>query len=199
MRLFHQIPDFELEDQDGEKVTRDQLAGKYLVLYFYPKANTSGCTREAQDFTYRNDELKKLGAAVVGVSPDKPAALTRFIASKELGIPLLSDPGKAFAELAGAINDKGGILRSTFLVDRQGVLRWHWKKVRSMVTWSRFWTSCRTCTTRRMAERRLRLWKRLSRITRLVPRNDPWVRPRGHHPPPTRSIRSRKRCMLSDR
>ena len=90
MRLFHQIPDFELEDQDGQSVTRDELAGKYLVLYFYPKANTSGCTREAQDFTCRIDELEKLGAAVVGVSPDKPAALGRFIASKELSIPTLS-------------------------------------------------------------------------------------------------------------
>jgi len=130
MRLFHQIPDFQLEDQDGQVVTRDQLAGDYLVLYFYPKANTSGCTREAQDFTCRIDEFKKLGAAVVGVSPDKPSALTKFIASRELGIPLLSDPGKAYAEKAGAINDKGGILRSTFLVDRQGVLRWQWKKVK---------------------------------------------------------------------
>lgn len=130
MRLFHRIPDFALENQDGETVTRDQLAGKYLVLYFYPKANTSGCTREAQDFTCRLDELQKLGAAVVGISPDKPSALTKFIASKELGIPLLADPGKAYAQQAGAINDKGGILRSTFLIDREGVLRWQWKKVK---------------------------------------------------------------------
>ncbi|MFH2010437.1 MAG: peroxiredoxin [bacterium] len=130
MRLFHQIPDFELSDQDGNPVSRDSLAGKHLVLYFYPKANTPGCTLEAQDFTRRLKDWNKLGAQVVGVSPDKPAALCKFIESRELGIPLLSDPDKKFAKACGALNDTGGILRSTFLIDRAGVLRWQWKGVK---------------------------------------------------------------------
>ncbi len=130
MKLFHPAPKFELTDSQGELVTRDHFAGRYLVLYFYPKANTSGCTREGQEFTARKKDFAKLHADVVGVSPDGLNALCKFIESKDLGIPLLSDPHKGVAEQFGALNEKGGILRSTFLIDRAGVVRWQWKKVR---------------------------------------------------------------------
>lgn len=130
MKLFHAAPRFELADSQGDLVTRDDFAGRYLILYFYPKANTSGCTREAQEFTARKAEFAKLDADIVGVSPDGLGALCKFIDAKELAIPLLSDPHKGVAEQFGALNEKGGISRSTFLIDRWGVVRWQWKKVK---------------------------------------------------------------------
>lgn len=130
MKLFHPAPKFELADADGELVTRDHFAGRYLILYFYPKANTPGCTREAQEFTARKRDFARLDADVVGVSPDGLNALCKFIETRELDIPLLSDPHKGVAEQFGALNEKGGILRSTFLIDRWGVVRWQWKKVK---------------------------------------------------------------------
>jgi peroxiredoxin len=129
MKLFHVAPRFELTDANGELVTRDHFAGRYLVLYFYPKANTSGCTREAQAFTARKRDFAHLDADIVGVSPDGLGALGKFIQSKALAIPLLSDPHGGVAEQFGALNNKGGILRSTFLIDRGGVVRWQWKGV----------------------------------------------------------------------
>ncbi len=130
MKLFHPVPKFELADAHGDLVTRDHFAGRYLILYFYPKANTSGCTREGQEFTARKKDFAKLQADVVGVSPDGLGALCKFIESQNLDIPLLSDPHKGVAEQFGALNEKGGILRSTFLIDRTGVVRWQWKKVK---------------------------------------------------------------------
>ncbi len=130
MKLFHAAPRFELTDSDGELVTLDDFAGRYLILYFYPKANTSGCTREAQEFSARRRDFERLDAQVVGVSPDGQSALQRFIDSKDLTVRLLSDPSKEVAEKLGALNDKGGILRSTFLIDRWGALRWQLKRVK---------------------------------------------------------------------
>ncbi len=130
MRLFHRVNSFELINQSEQKVSLTDFPGKYIVLYFYPKANTPGCTREAVDFTARLKEFKKLKAVVLGVSPDKPGALSKFIDSKHLDITLLSDPDKSLARSFGALNEKGGILRSTFILDKARVLRWQWKKVK---------------------------------------------------------------------
>jgi len=129
MKLFHPAPKFELTDSRGELVTRDHFAGRYLIVYFYPKASTPGCTLEAQEFTARKRDFAKLDAQVVGVSPDGLNALCKFIESSALDIPLLSDPHKGVAQQFGALNEKGGILRSTFLIDRWSVVRWQWKKV----------------------------------------------------------------------
>ncbi|MCD6142567.1 redoxin domain-containing protein, partial [Candidatus Bipolaricaulota bacterium] len=128
--LFYQAPQFTLQSHSGEEVHSARFAGKYLVLYFYPKANTPGCTREAQDFTALLTDFRKLDAEVVGVSPDKPEAQAKFVAGKALSVTMLSDPDKALAREFGALKENGGILRSTFLIDRTGVVRAEWKKVK---------------------------------------------------------------------
>lgn len=130
MRLFHQIDDFELETSEGKTIKNTDFLGKYLVLYFYPKANTSGCTVEAQDFTAQLKDFADLDAEILGVSPDSIKALCRFIDSKKLGITLASDPDKSLAKAYDALKPTGGILRSTFLIDRNGTLRYAWKNVK---------------------------------------------------------------------
>ncbi len=129
MRLFHRVPEFELPSYKGETVRLRDYLGQYVVLYFYPKANTPGCTREAQDFTAKLEEFAGLEAAVLGVSPDKPEAQAKFVEAQELRIEMLSDPELQMAREFGAVKEGGGALRSTFLIDRAGVLRWRWKDV----------------------------------------------------------------------
>ena len=129
MKRFQKIPDFELLDQGGEAVSNADFAGRYLILYFYPKADTPGCTIEAQDFTALRPAFSKLDATVVGVSPDAPESLCRFTEARDLKVTLLSDPDRGLAAAFGALKDQGGIQRSTFLMDRTGVLRWVWPKV----------------------------------------------------------------------
>jgi peroxiredoxin/nitroreductase len=130
MQIFHTIEDFELPGADGTTIRASDFRGRYLVLYFYPKANTSGCTREARDFTAKRDDFEALGSSVVGVSPDKPAALERFIERQDLSLLLASDPELELAEPFGATKPAGGLLRSTFLIDRAGVIRWRWLGVK---------------------------------------------------------------------
>jgi len=130
MRLFHRVAEFELPSHEGKKISLRDYLGQYFILYFYPKANTPGCTREAQDFTAKLEEFAKLDAVVVGVSPDRPEAQAKFVETKELKIRMLSDPELELAREFGALKEDGGILRSTFLIDRAGVLRWQWKDVK---------------------------------------------------------------------
>jgi len=129
MKLFQRVPDFALPAHDGGEVGLRDFLGRYLVLYFYPKANTPGCTREAQDFTAKLAEFEKLDAAVVGVSPDPPERQAKFVEGKGLKVRMLSDPELALAREFGAVQD-GKLRRSTFLIDRAGVLRWRWPKVK---------------------------------------------------------------------
>ena len=128
--LFQQIPQFTLRSHSGEEIRSTQLVGKYLVLYFYPKANTPGCTREAEDFTALMQQFRNLDARIIGVSPDKPEVQARFVESKSLQVTMLSDPDKTLARKFGALKENGGILRSTFLIDRVGMVRAQWKKVK---------------------------------------------------------------------
>ena len=128
--LFHQAPQFTLRAHSGEEAHSARFAGKYLVLYFYPKANTPGCTREAQDFTSLLAKFRKLDAEIVGVSPDRPEVQDKFVRGKSLTVTMLSDPDKALAREFGALKESGGILRSTFLIDRAGIVRAQWKKVK---------------------------------------------------------------------
>ncbi len=128
--LFQPIPEFELESHAGEELRSARFAGRYLVLYFYPKANTPGCTREAQDFTALLTEFHKLDAEVVGVSPDRPEMQAKFVEKRSLKVTMLSDPDKTLARAFGALKESGGILRSTFLIDRTGIVRAEWKKVK---------------------------------------------------------------------
>jgi len=131
MKLFHKVEDFALPAHDGGTARlRDYLRG-YLILYFYPKAGTPGCTREAREFSARLEEFEELEAAVLGVSPDRPEEQAEFVAAEGLKIRMLSDsdPKLELAQKFGVVQD-GKLLRSTFLFDRAGVLRWRWRGVK---------------------------------------------------------------------
>jgi peroxiredoxin Q/BCP len=129
-------PDFEIETTEGVKRLAD-YAGKTLVLYFYPKDDTTGCTREAQDFTALAAEFAKAGAAVLGVSKDSLKSHEKFTGKYGLSIPLGSDPEAAVIEAYGSWVQKTlygreymGIDRSTFLIS-DGVVRRVWRKVKT--------------------------------------------------------------------
>jgi peroxiredoxin Q/BCP len=128
-------PDFELETADGPVRLAD-FADGVLVLYFYPKDDTTGCTREAQDFTALAGDFAKAGAKVVGVSKDSVAKHRKFTEKYDLGVALGSDPEGAVIERYGSWVEKTlygrqymGIDRSTFLI-KDGVLRRIWRKVK---------------------------------------------------------------------
>jgi len=128
-------PDFELATADGPIRLAD-YAGKTLVLYFYPKDDTTGCTREAQDFTTLAGDFGKAGATVVGVSKDSVAKHQKFAAKYDLNVILASDPGGEVIERYGSWVEKTlygrqymGIDRSTFLI-QDGVVRRIWRKVK---------------------------------------------------------------------
>ena len=128
-------PDFELQTADGPVRLAD-YAGKTLVLYFYPKDDTTGCTREAQDFTALAADFAKAGVAVVGVSKDSVERHKKFTAKYELGVPLGADPDGAVIERYGSWVEKTlygrnymGIDRSNFLI-KGGVVQRVWRKVK---------------------------------------------------------------------
>lgn len=131
-------PAFELPDQDGETVRLSELKGRWVVLYFYPKDDTPGCTTEACEFTAGIEAFQGLEAVVLGCSPDAPAAHRRFIAKHNLQLRLLSDPEHAVMEAYGAWGEKSmygrtsmGVIRSTVLIDPEGRVADHWKKVKA--------------------------------------------------------------------
>jgi peroxiredoxin Q/BCP len=120
-------PAFTLESAEGGKVSLKDFAGKSVVIYFYPRDNTPGCTLEAQDFNRALPKFKKLGAAVLGVSKDSIASHCKFRDKYTLGFPLLSDPEGTMIEKYGAWGEKVlygkkslGILRSTVIVGPDG-------------------------------------------------------------------------------
>lgn len=130
-------PAFSLADQTGAKRTLAEHAGRWVVLYFYPKDDTPGCTREACDFTAGVAAFAKLRATVLGVSRDTVASHAKFAAKHALKLTLLSDPDHTTLEAYGAWGEKTlygkksvGVIRSTVLVDPKGVVAHHWKKVR---------------------------------------------------------------------
>jgi thioredoxin-dependent peroxiredoxin len=130
-------PKFDLESDDGRHLTRDDYAGKWLVLYFYPRDNTPGCTREAQAFTAAAARLKKLGAEVVGISKDSVKSHCGFKEKIGITFPLLSDPELAAHRAYGAWGTKvmygrkvEGVIRSTFLVSPEGTVARAWSGVK---------------------------------------------------------------------
>jgi thioredoxin-dependent peroxiredoxin len=122
-------PDFELLDQDENAVRLSDFRGKVVVIYFYPKAMTPGCTSPACGLRDSRAELDRLGVVALGLSPDKPARLKKFEARDKLNFRLLSDPDHAVADQYGAWGRKkfmgreyDGILRTTFIIDKSGNL-----------------------------------------------------------------------------
>ena len=120
-------PDFTLPAADGSTVTLSELRGRHVVVYFYPRASTPGCTTQACDFRDNLESLHAAGYTVLGVSPDKPGALTDFARDQSLTFPLLSDPDHEVLEAYGAWGEKQnygmtsvGVIRSTVVVDPEG-------------------------------------------------------------------------------
>ena len=129
-------PDFDLPTDTG-RVSLSGLKGKNVVLYFYPKDDTAGCTSEALQFSSEVEEFQKLGAVIVGVSKDSAASHAKFRKKHDLTIELAADPLGDVVETYGAWVEKSmygrkymGIDRSTFLIDREGVIREVWRKVK---------------------------------------------------------------------
>jgi peroxiredoxin Q/BCP len=120
-------PDFELSDQTDKPVKLSDLRGQTLILYFYPRADTPGCTTQACGVRDRYDEYEKAGARVLGISPDEVEDIAKFAGKYDLGFTLLADPDHKVAEKYGAWGEKSmygkkymGVLRSTFVVDAKG-------------------------------------------------------------------------------
>jgi peroxiredoxin Q/BCP len=122
-------PAFEVEDQDGNTVSLSSLAGKKAVLFFYPKDDTSGCTKEACSLRDNYDELRKVGYEVLGISNDSLKSHIKFISKYNLPYRLLSDPEKTMVNAFGVYGDKKflgrtyqGIIRTTFVIDEKGII-----------------------------------------------------------------------------
>jgi len=129
-------PEFTLSSSDGTKISLKELRGKTIVLYFYPKDDTPGCTKEACAFRDGYAQLKKK-AVLLGVSPDSVESHERFRDKFKLPFPLLADPDKAVATKYGAFGEKMmygkkvvGMIRSTFVIDGEGVVRKVFPRVR---------------------------------------------------------------------
>ncbi|MFC4639489.1 peroxiredoxin [Deinococcus hohokamensis] len=133
LQVGHPAPSFDARSDDGRPVSLGALRGQWVVLYFYPRASTPGCSIEAQRFEAALPELERLGATVVGVSTDTEARQAKFRDSCGLSFPLIPDGDKALARRYGVIGGLGGLLglaaRETFLIDPEGMLAHHWRSV----------------------------------------------------------------------
>ena len=130
-------PEFNLPRDGGGRVSLADLKGKMVVLYFYPRDDTSGCTKEAIAFTEALEAFKAAGAVILGVSKDSVAKHEKFIAKHDLGVTLLADEDGAVCEAYGVWVEKSmygkkymGIERATFLIDQEGALKQIWRKVK---------------------------------------------------------------------
>jgi len=122
-------PDFTLTSDAGDEVTLSDLRGRRVIVYFYPAAMTPGCTKQACDFSDSIDRLRSEGFEVLGISPDRPQKLAAFRERDGLAITLLSDPSKEVLTAYGAFGEKKlygkiveGVIRSTFVIDAEGVI-----------------------------------------------------------------------------
>lgn len=130
-------PDFTLKADDGRDVRLSDFRGKPVVLYFYPKDDTSGCTVEAKDFSALATEFRKAKAQVIGVSPDSVESHTKFRSKHDLKVRLVADQERTAAEAYGVWVEKSmygrkymGVERSTFLIDKAGRIAKSWRKVK---------------------------------------------------------------------
>jgi len=137
LEIGSKAPEFCIQNQDEVEICLRDLKGKWIVLYFYPKDNTPGCTTQACEFTQAEPEFDDLDAVILGVSPDSCKKHQNFIAKKELGITLLSDEDKVVCEAYGVWQLKKtfgkeymDVVRSTFIINPQGEISGIWSKVR---------------------------------------------------------------------
>lgn len=131
------LPDVSVTLADGTALPLPSLVGRPAVIYFYPKADTSGCTREAQDFSALDDAFAQAGVRVIGISKESPAALTKFAGKHDLTVTLGSDDTGAACDAFGVWGEKSmygrtymGVERATFLFDRDGRRVREWRKVK---------------------------------------------------------------------
>jgi peroxiredoxin Q/BCP len=138
IEVGEKAPEFSLPDQDGIEIALSVFRGRWVVLYFYPKDDTPGCTTEACEFTDGIEAFEGLDAVVLGCSPDSPEKHKKFIAKHDLRVRLLSDPEHEVMETYGAWGEKNmygkvtvGVIRSTAIIDPEGVIAHRWKRVKA--------------------------------------------------------------------
>jgi peroxiredoxin Q/BCP len=131
------VPDVKLEGMEGQAIGTSDFRGQKFVLYFYPKDDTSGCTKEAQDFTALAPEFEKAGVWIIGVSKDDAKKHRKFTEKYDLKVPLATDPDGTVCEAFGTWIQKSmygrkymGIERATFLIDQDGVIQRIWRNVK---------------------------------------------------------------------
>jgi len=137
LEIGTKAPDFCLKNQDETEICLRDLKGKWIVLYFYPKDNTPGCTTEACEFTEALPEFEEMDAVILGVSPDSPKKHRNFIEKKGLKITLLSDEEKEVLQAYDVWKLKKnygreymGVVRTTYIIDPEGNIAWGWTNVR---------------------------------------------------------------------
>ena len=137
LRIGIKAPAFKLPDANGDPVSLASMKGKWLVLYFYPKDNTGGCTTEAVDFTSSLTELREMNTGVIGISPDSCQSHQKFIMKHDLMVTLLSDEEKIVLQKYGVWQLKKlygreyfGVSRTTYLIDSDATIRYIWKNVK---------------------------------------------------------------------
>lgn len=131
------VPDVKLEGAEGKVISPSDFKGQKLVLYFYPKDDTSGCTREAQDFSALAEQFEEAGTWILGVSKDDAKKHAKFTEKYDLKVPLATDTDGSVCEAFGTWGEKSlygrkymGIDRATFLIDRDGTVSRVWRKVK---------------------------------------------------------------------
>ncbi len=137
LEIGAKAPEFSAKSNGDNDLTLSDYRGKYLVLYFYPKDNTSGCTKEACSFRDNMEFLTSLGVEVLGVSPDSVSSHDNFAEKFNLNFRLVSDKDKEICALYGVLGEKSmfgkkyiGIIRSTYLIDKEGIIKYIWKNVK---------------------------------------------------------------------
>ncbi|UHA71814.1 thioredoxin-dependent thiol peroxidase [Paenibacillus sp. 481] len=137
VQIGQPVPDFKLPSSNGGETALHDLRGRKVVIYFYPKDNTPGCTQESCDFRDYHGDFEKYGATVIGISPDDLKSHAKFITKHSLPFELLADTEQKVSELFGVWQLKKlygkeyfGVVRSTFLIDEQGQLAREWRSVK---------------------------------------------------------------------
>ena len=135
--INNKVPDFTANATSNKEITLSAFKGKNIILYFYPKDSTPGCTTEGQDFTSLHNQFTELDTVIFGVSRDSIASHEKFKAKYNFTFDLLSDPEEKLCKLFDVIKQKSlygkqymGIERSTFLIDKAGILKQEWRKVK---------------------------------------------------------------------